>query len=362
MKRKRVTLIVSLLMVIIVVLVVRAVFSDGTSPDSTLKKKPVQVRVVPASVERISDIVELTGSVEPQRTARLASPAEGPVMNVNVREGDRVTQGDMLLSIGRTEGIEARITSFREAVKKEEENLNRTQQLVESQAVAGEVLDRARAAYENARAQLVQAMESVRDYSVFAPWDGVVSSVNVRDGDYVIPRSPLVEVYDPSNLVIQAAVPERYSAGIRNGMVLRAQLDAIPDSVFQARIVRIYPFLDDRMRTRTIEVGIATDVPILPGMFARLQLPITSVDSATVVPNQSVLILPSGAASVFVIDADTAVQRIVELGIEQENRVEVVSGVRPGELVVVSGNEKLKPGTGVRLIRSDTGSIGAVGN
>ncbi len=362
MKNRKIILIAAIALIIIIVIIVRSISSSGTASEiNAVKKKPVQVRGSAATIESISEIVELTGSVVPQRIARLASPAEGPVMNLRVREGDRVKMGDVLLSIGRREGIEAQITSYQETVKKEEENLNRTKQLVESQALPGEELDRARAAYENAKAQLVRAMEAVQDYSVLAPWDGIVSKVNVRDGDYVVPRAPLVEVYDPANLVVQAAVPERYSAQLENGMQLLMKLDAFPDSGFRAHISRIYPFLEERMRTRTIEAEIDADISILPGMFARLQLPLNTIDSATVVPNQAVLVTPAGDRILFVINSGTVERRKVELGIEQENRVQIASGVTAGEMVVVAGNEKLKPGAEVRIIQAGSNSKGSGG-
>ncbi len=352
MKNKKIIIITAAAVIIVLVIFIRAIFSGGGAlQDASSQKKAVQVRVSPAAVEPISEMLELTGSVVPQRIARLASPAEGPVMDLQVREGDRVKMGDVLLSIGRREGIEAQITSYQETVKKEEENLNRTKQLVESQALPGEELDRARAAYENARAQLVRAMEAVQDYSVLAPWDGIVSKVNIRDGDYVVPRAPLVELYDPENLAIEAAVPERYSAQLRNGMNLTVRLDAFPDSAFRASISRIYPFLEERMRTRTIEAEIDAKVSILPGMFVRLQLPLKTVDSAIVVPSQAVLVTPSGDRVLFVVSADTVSRRMVHLGIEQGTRVQILSGVTAGESVVVAGNEKLKPGAEVRVIQ-----------
>ncbi len=362
MKNKKVIIIGSAALLIIVVILIRSIFSGGAvSENLDARKKPVHVKVADATVESISEIIELTGSVVPQRIARLASPAEGPVMNLRVREGDRVKAGDVLLSIGRREGIDAQITSYQESVNQEEENLNRTRQLVESQALPGEELDRARANYENARAQLIKAMEAVQDYSVVAPWDGIVSRVNIRDGDYVVPRAPLVEVYDPANLVVQAAVPEKYSAQIHKSLTLTVRLDAFPDSMFHASITRIYPFLEERMRTRTIEVEIDADVSILPGMFARLQLPLNTIESAIVVPSQAVLVQPSGGRVVFVVDADTVSRRAVEVGIEQDNRVQVVSGVASGETVVVAGNEKLKPGAEVRVIQPDSKSKGSGG-
>ncbi|MBN2289502.1 MAG: biotin/lipoyl-binding protein, partial [Candidatus Glassbacteria bacterium] len=106
------------------------------------KKAPL-VQVVSASRSTISEVLELTGSVEAYRVAQLASPAEGPVENLRVREGDRVRAGNTLLSIGRTQGADALVNAMREDLKKEEENLRRTRQLVENNALPGEQLDQA---------------------------------------------------------------------------------------------------------------------------------------------------------------------------------------------------------------------------
>ncbi|MFW6237118.1 MAG: hypothetical protein ACOC3F_01910, partial [Desulfosudaceae bacterium] len=102
--------------------------SEKTPPDK--QKPPPLVRVLAATQSDISKVLELTGSVEPYRVARLASPAEGPVTDVHVREADRAAAGQPLLTIGREEGVEALIASLREALKKEENNLNRTRRLV----------------------------------------------------------------------------------------------------------------------------------------------------------------------------------------------------------------------------------------
>lgn len=147
MKNKKIPIVSIAVLIIVMIIIIRSIFSGGAlSEDIDAKKKPVQVKVSTAAMESIAEIIELTGSVVPQRIARLASPAEGPVMNLWVREGDRVKAGDVILLIGRREGIEAQITSQQETVKKEEENLGRTEQLVKSEAIPGEELDRARAA------------------------------------------------------------------------------------------------------------------------------------------------------------------------------------------------------------------------
>ena len=322
------------------------------SPKETTKK-PQEVRVISVAKSAISQTLELTGSVEPYRIAQLASPAEGPVLNLRVREGDLVKAGDTLLSIGRKKGVDALILSLREDLKKEEDNLKRTQQLVQNDALPGEQLDQAKASYERARAQLTKAEEMAQDYSVAAPWVGVVSRLKVKEGDFVVPRAPLVEIYDPVSLVIRVGIPEKYAAGIRKGSSVTARLDAYPGATFAARIVRVYPYLDERVRTRTIEVGVTDSVDLLPGMFARLILKLKQVDDAIVVPLAALITTPEGGKVVFVVHDSKAIQRKVKTGIEASDRIQVLEGINPGDKVIVSGHKELKDGMDVRMSESE---------
>ena len=314
------------------------------------KAKPLPVVAVQkAEVAPLSRTLELTGTATPTRQARLASPGEGPIQNCRVREGDQVKRGERVLTIGRSGAAAAQVTASAESVKEQEAELNRTKILVQSGAVPGSQLDTARAKYEGARALLAKARESAGDYSVAAPWDGVVSKVLVKDGDFVAPRAPLVEMYDPDSLVIRLAVPEAQSTMVLKGLPVKVQLDAYPGKTFEGKISLVYPDLDTRMRTRTAEVKLDAPVALIPGMFARLQLVLETVAEAVAVPGDAVLVLPNGEKVAYVLEDGKAQRRVVQTGLEAGGRVQIVSGVQPGETVVTAGNEKLKDGMEVKV-------------
>ncbi len=265
------------------------------------KAKPLPaVAVQKAQVAPISRTLELTGTATPTRQARLASPGEGPIQNCRVREGDLVKRGERVLTIGRSGAAAAQVTAMAESVKEQAAELNRTKILVQSGAIPGSQLDTARAKYEGARALMAKARESAGDYSVAAPWDGVVSKVLVKDGDFVAPRAPLVEMYDPKSLVIRLAVPEAQSTLVLKGMPVKVQMDAYPGKTFEGKISLVYPDLDTRMRTRTAEVKLDYPVALIPGMFARLQVVIETATDAVVVPGDAVLVLPNGEKVAFI--------------------------------------------------------------
>jgi RND family efflux transporter MFP subunit len=324
-------------------------YGQEKGKEGAQKAKPVPVVAVQkAQVAPISRTLELTGTATPTRQARLASPGEGPIQNCRVREGDLVKQGERVLTIGRSGAAAAQVTAMAESVKEQAAELNRTKILVQSGAIPGSQLDTARAKYEGAQALMAKARESAGDYSVAAPWGGVVSKVLVKDGDFVAPRAPLVEMYDPNSLVIRLAIPEAQSTLVLKGMPVKVQMDAYPGKTFEGKISLVYPDLDTRMRTRTAEVKLDYPVALIPGMFARLQVVIETVADAVVVPGDAVLVLPNGEKVAFIIKDGKAQRRVLQTGLEAGGQVQIVSGVQPGETVVTAGNEKLKDGMEVK--------------
>ncbi len=328
--------------------------SQEKAGDVAKQQKPLpQVAVQEVKTMGISRTVELTGSVTATQIARLASPGEGPVQNCRVREGDQVKRGQCLITIGRSGAAAAQVTAAAESLKEQEAELNRVKILVQSGAIPGSQLDSARAKYEGARAQLSKAKESIGDYCINAPWDGVVSKVLVKDGDFVAPRAPLVEMYDPGSLVIRFAVPEAQATEVLKGMPVQVHLDAHPNKEFQGKISRVYPDLDTKSRTRTVEAELDYPIALIPGMFARLKLPLQTVAGAIVVPREAVVVTPGGERIAFVLREGKAQRRKLETGIEGEGRVQIASGLQPGEKVIVAGNEKLRDGMEVKAQGGD---------
>lgn len=323
----------------------------------TAKAAPVRIETVKSAPLVLS--VALTGSVEAGRIAQLASPVEGPVTCcVRVREGDVVTKGQVLLILGRTEGVDAQTASLREDLKKEEDNLARTRRLVEVGALAGEQLDIAAASVTRVRAQLIKAQEATRDYVIKAPWDGVVSKMKVRDGDFVAPRAALAEIYDPRSLIVRIAVPEQEAARLALDMRVEVELDAFPGKRFSARITRLYPYLDNRTRTRIAEITLTGTPTLLPGMFARVHLVKETLADAITVPAYSLITVPGGQAA-FVVQDGKALQRKVTTGVEVDGRVRIVSGLAAGEKLIIGGQEKLKDGAAVKAVEVDGKKVAA---
>jgi multidrug efflux pump subunit AcrA (membrane-fusion protein) len=261
-------------------------------------------------------------------------------------------------------------------------DLERTASLVESGALPGEALEKAnvefvsqstrlssaekhlemlkkgpttttlaveQAAVGVARANLALVRAKLAESVIKAPFSGVITRVNVRPGSLAAARSPLIEMINPTSVVVRFAVPESLASVIHTDMKLETTLDAYPGTTLLGKVVRIYPELDQRTRTLTAEAIMDGTTALLPGMFGRVKLHLESADDAVVLPYSAVVTRPSAGQVVFIADAGKARMQPVTTGIEAGSQIQIVTGVQPGDKVVVAGNEKLKDGAAIGI-------------
>jgi membrane fusion protein (multidrug efflux system) len=208
------------------------------------------------------------------------------------------------------------------------------------------------AALDEAGARLDLEKAKLAECVIEAPFSGTVMKVYIRPGDMAAAKLRLIEMADLSSVVVRFAVPEAFTAQVHTGMALEARLDAYPEKVFNGRVARVYPDIDRRIRTRTVEAKIAGIPDVMPGMFARLTLKLKQVDDAIVVPLAALVTTPEGGKVVFVVKDGKALRRKVKTGIEGSDRIQVLEGINPGDKVIVSGHKELKDGMDVRVIES----------
>lgn len=251
--------------------------------------------------------------------------------------GDFTSQQSLDQARERMQVAEAELAAARETLGMLEAGPTATEIAVREAAVA------------EAAARLALARAHLAECVIAAPFDGVITAVEVRPGDLAVPRSPLLGMYDPGSLVVRFAVSEAHAAAVRPGLPLEVTFDALGGLAFGAVVSRVYPELDAAMRTRTVEAKLAGPAEIVPHMFARLQLELERAADAVLVPAEAVLTAPDGERYVFVVDQGRARRRILVPGIEQEDAIQALDGLEPGELVVVAGQAALRDGQPVRL-------------
>jgi membrane fusion protein (multidrug efflux system) len=239
-------------------------------------------------------------------------------------------------------------------------NLKRNQELLAEKFVAPRVVEESQASLQVAEAQLALAQARLGRMRIVAPFDATVGIRNVNLGDYVKDGADLVNLEDSSSLYVDFRVPERFQGKLATGQLVKVELDALPGQVFQAKVQALDPLVDANGRSvavRAVLPGVGSS-PLRPGMFARTTTVFSVSDSALVVPEEA--IVPQGGKQfVFVLDtegegeAKKQLSRKVEvkLGVRHNAQVQLVSGVKAGDTVVVAGQQRLqKDGTEVRVV------------
>jgi RND family efflux transporter MFP subunit len=293
--------------------------------------------------------------VEAVRQTVVAAQVPGAVVELNVKAGDRVKQGQVLLRLDaraaeqNAAASDAQVQAARAALDLAARELERQRQLFQRNFISQAALDQAeaqfRASRAQAEAQLAQAGAARTQsgfYVVRAPFAGVVADVPVALGDMAMPGRALLTLYDPGALRVSGAVPQSVGAALADGSLPRIELPSLPADQRHVQPLRaqFLPTVDPATHTLTLRADLPPSlVGVTPGMYARLWLPLpaqalpASAGQPTLVPHGAV-VRRAELTAVYVIDAaGKPALRLVRLGRSSADGVEVLSGLLPGERV-----------------------------
>lgn len=305
----------------------------------------------------------ITGALEPAQRAVLAAQSGGSVEWMRAELGDRVRQGQLLLRVQARDlkdtvaSSSTALDAAERARELAERQLERTQKLVSSGALAQNELEvaenqlaAAEAQRDQARSALATARERLGGALVRAPFDGVISERQVSQGDVVAPGAPLLTVIDPTSMRLRADVPSRALPLLAVGADVEFRLRGIPDKTFHGSIERVGPAADPATRQIPLLVSLPNPTgQLVAGLFAEGQI---------AVQREQGLLLPSaaledtqGRPQVRRLSADRVEIVDVTLGVEDAagERVQVTSGLAPGDRVLTGAARSLPAGTRVEL-------------
>jgi RND family efflux transporter MFP subunit len=232
-------------------------------------------------------------------------------------------------------------------------------------AVAIKAIDTARAAYEAQRSavgvaraalgasqtQVDAAQKAVSDTSVLAPISGYVAERTADVGEYISPSAPntkIATLVRTSTLRVRIDVPEQDIAKVATGQGVSVQTSAWPDRNFAGVVVRISPSLNATARTLTVEAEIQNvDGLLKPGQFATVRITQSKPEPAVMVPVKAVRTV-GDTNSVFVVKDGIAREQFVQLGLLENELIQIKSGVIEGDMVVTSDLTQLSDGVFVR--------------
>lgn len=322
----------------------------GSPADSTHPEGPPPVAVEMATVQQssITDRVQLVGQLEADESVVLKPETQGVVASIEFREGQHVERGALLLRL-RDEEQRARLAEAVAALSLAEDEWRRAQSLAKQRTLSPAELDAARSRFDAARARRDLAQVELERTEIRAPFDGVLGARLVSPGDRVDEDTELVRIDALTRLRLAFTVPEVAVPLAKVGLPLDISVAAFPGETFPGEVYFVAPSLDPRNRRLLLKAYVPNEsLRLRPGFFAEIDLEIARHDDAIVVPEAAIAYDAQGPFVWRVDEHQFATRVPVELGIRQPGRVEVTSGLAPGDRIVSGGTHKVASGAPVR--------------
>ena len=318
------------------------------------EKNPV-VKVEKVDSRDVIQIGTYTATVEPELINNISSSTPNRIKEIFVDEGYNVSKGQTIAILD-----DVNITSYELQVANAQANLanirqdyERAVKLLQIGGGTQQAVDQMRLQLTNAENTLVSAERTLRNVKentiLVSPINGVITARNYDPGD-MTGALPIVTVAQVNPVKIIINVPESELSKISKGMEAAITFDTYGDEIFKGHVTMVSPTVDINTRTFGVEIGLTnSDNRILPGMFGRVKLELGSANHV-VVPDRAVVKQPGSANQyVYVLHNGAVSYNKVELGQRLGNSYELLSGVEPGDTVVVTGQTKLADGMKVDI-------------
>ena len=324
----------------------RAPAASGTGDP----RGPIGVEAARAERVSLSETVSAVGTLRANESVTIKPEVAGLIERIHFDGGARVRKGALLVSLDASIAA-AEAEQTRAELGLAQANYQRTADLARQQFVSERARDEAAASLKVLEARLKLAQARLAKSTIRAPFSGVLGLRNVSAGDFVREGAELVTLEDVSLMKVDLRLPERYLGQLRPGQLIEVEFDAYPGRRFEARMEAIDVRVDAEGRSLVARGRLPNaDGLLRSGMFAKVTLTLSERDDAVMVPEEAVF--PAGDEQfVYRIDDGKATRVRVRTGLRREGRVEIVEGVRAGELVVTAGQVKLnRDGTEVRVV------------
>lgn len=339
----------------------------------------VQVKLTTAVLQKPGQTtasLNASGYIVAQRKAAIASKGTGRLIFLGVVEGDQVKKNQVIARLEDND-IRAQLEQAKANLKLQQADLvnalntfNRTKDLFAKGLSSQQELDQTEANYNRILASIevakagVQAAEvALENTLIRAPFDGTVLTKNAEVGEIVAPfggsttsKTAVVTIADMNSLLVEADVSESNIEKIIEGQDCEIILDAYPEKSYQGYVFKIVPTADRSKATVMVKVGFKNyDSRVLPEMSAKVAFFTEPIDTS--IANQKpILVIPAssvrkedGKSYVFTVSDDKALKNEIVIGQKLGSYLEVLSGLRSGQKVISTLDEKIKDGVEVKL-------------
>ncbi|MBI2959203.1 MAG: efflux RND transporter periplasmic adaptor subunit [Betaproteobacteria bacterium] len=315
---------------------------------------PVPVEVTRVGTASLPQTITAVGTLRSDESVTLRPEVAGRITAILFQEGERVAKGATLVRLDPAIST-AELQQARANLTLAKSKHDRAVDLAGRTFISGQAKDEAKHSLDIAQAAVALAEAKLAKMELKAPFAGIIGLRVVSIGDYVKEGTDLVNLEAIDPLKVDFRVPETFLIQVQVGQPVKVALDALPGESYDGNVIALNPLVDAAGRAIVIRAQVRNqNTALRPGMFARVTLITRAEKDALVLPEEA--FVPQGTEQyVFRVIDGKAARVKVETGQRRDRKVEIVSGVGRGDVVVTAGQSRLRDGAQVRIADTQAG-------
>lgn len=318
-----------------------AELAASDTADAAQGKQATMVNVAAVQQMPFVHYINVQGRVVSDKNIMLSAKTAGTIKKIYVDEGEAVQQGQVLAQIDPdllNRSMEELQTSLSLATTLYERQKNLWEQNIGTEVQYLQAKNN-KEALESKRASLQEQLQQTK---IIAPFSGIVDDVSIREGEVAAPNTPAIRIVSPTEFKIRAEIAENYIAVVEKGNTVMVRLPNYDESI-PSRVTTVSRVINPTNRTFQIEVSLPDSVSknLKANMVVNVGVEDYRNQEAVVVPINAVQFTDDGSDYIFVAEGKKAVMRPIRIGKTYNDDAEVLSGLKPGDKIVVTGHRNL---------------------
>ena len=325
--------------------------TTGQAQAKTRARPPVPVVTTAVTAEMFSETLEALGTARANESVVITPTVEERVVGIFFDDGDPVNKGKVLVRLDDSQA-QFLLDEARAGLQEQQKQYKRMQRLAKTNSTSRSLLDEELSLLEIARAKVAHLEAGLRDYTIRAPFSGILGIRQISNGAVVDSDTVITTLDDTTTIKLDFTVPETYLGVLKNGMTVTAHSAAYPDKQFSGTVSAISTRVDPETRTLTIRALIPNPDQLLkPGMLMTVDL-VKYRARSLLIPEEAVILEKDKKFALVVTDESTVAKTEITTGRRSPGKVEVLSGLTEGQQVIVQGITRVRPGATVNVVET----------
>lgn len=325
-------------------LVAGAFAQSGPKSGGPLKAEVHIVKSAP-----FAQTLSTVGTLRANESVTLVSELSRLLAKIHVQEGSEVKTGDLLFKLDDSD-LQAELGQIDARLQLAEIVRTRAENLLPKKAMSRQEYDAAISAHSLLMAQRKTQQVQISKTEILAPFSGRVGVRQVSEGAYVSPTTPLITLQDVSRIKVDFPLPERYAGEVKTGQKFTFTV-AGSGEVFEGAVTVLEPAISAATRSLLVRGLCTSPKGLLPGGFAEVTLKLDDLVNGFMVPSQAIVPSPRGQG-LYLIENGRAKLQSVEIGIRTDEQVQILRGVKEGDIVATTNLLRIRPGLEVTPVEA----------